>query len=57
MALMQKEIETGDVVELKSGGPSMTVVDVVGELIRCVWWDGHDYDEAEFFKQTIQLVK
>jgi uncharacterized protein YodC (DUF2158 family) len=36
----QKEIKDGDVVELKSGGPSMTVERAVSaSVIKCAWFD------------------
>ena len=45
---MQKgntEFKVGDVVQLKSGGPWMTVEDVKGENIHCVWF-GWDKEEG-----------
>lgn len=30
--------EAGDVVVLRSGGPSMTVVKVEGETVHCIWF-------------------
>ncbi|GGF08672.1 DUF2158 domain-containing protein [Hymenobacter cavernae] len=31
--------KSGDVVHLASGGPSMTVVTVDGEVVRCTYFD------------------
>ena len=42
----------GDVVTLKSGGHSMTVVSVGDEAIDCVWFS---YD-GELFRQSIPAV-
>jgi uncharacterized protein YodC (DUF2158 family) len=41
----------GDVVQLKSGGQSMTVEEVDGADVSCVWFDGknrlrHTFDAA-----------
>ena len=45
---MSKEFKTGDVVKLKSGGPDMTIIDIVynrdeSEIlsIHCIWFDNH----------------
>ncbi len=42
----------GDVVTLKSGGHSMTVVSVDDEDIDCLWVG----DDGELFRQTIPAV-
>lgn len=48
----QKEslLEVGNVVQLKSGGPSSTVSRVVGDLVEVVWFDERDerYKTYEF---------
>jgi uncharacterized protein YodC (DUF2158 family) len=31
--------KVGDIVELKSGGPAMTVHEVSGTVITCTWFD------------------
>ncbi len=33
------EIKAGDVVQLKSGGPKMTVRSVTGRECKCQWFD------------------
>ena len=36
----EKEIKEGDVVELRSGGPSMTVERAISAaVIKCAWFD------------------
>jgi len=39
--MADKQFELGDVVQVKSGGPQMTVSHVEGdsELIECTWFD------------------
>jgi uncharacterized protein YodC (DUF2158 family) len=36
---MENEIRVGDVVQLKSGGPPMTVGEIQMEFVRCQWFD------------------
>ena len=33
------DVRTGDIVQLKSGGPSLTVLEVKGETVTCIWFD------------------
>jgi uncharacterized protein YodC (DUF2158 family) len=44
--------EPGNVVTLKSGGHSMTVVSVVDEDVDCLWVS----DDGELFRQSIPAV-
>jgi uncharacterized protein YodC (DUF2158 family) len=44
--------EPGDVVTLKSGGHSMTVVSVGDEDVDCLWVS----DDGELFRQSIPMV-
>lgn len=39
-----QNFEVGDVVQLKSGGPRMTVVEVKPEGITCQWYSKEDED-------------
>lgn len=42
---MKKEEETsamfqpGDLVRLKSGSPTLTVSNLMGGIVRCIWYD------------------
>jgi len=55
-----QEFKTGDLVELKSGGPVMTVNDIsekTGE-VYCVWFAG-EYNKVHstyFLPDTLKLV-
>ncbi|MDQ2079671.1 DUF2158 domain-containing protein [Xanthobacteraceae bacterium Astr-EGSB] len=44
--------EPGDVVMLKSGGPSMTVVSAAEDEITCLWFG----DEGELFREAIPAI-
>ena len=41
-------IVVGDVVTLKSGGPTMTVRAILGEEAECEWFDGAEPRERNF---------
>ncbi len=36
---MSTKFSKGDVVQLKSGGPRMTVDDLDGNRVGCIWFD------------------
>lgn len=38
----------GDVVQLKSGGPIMTVAGIDGNDVNCVWFDGPKQNGGQF---------
>jgi len=44
--------EPGDVVMLKSGGPSMTVVSAAEDDITCLWFG----DEGDLFREAIPAI-
>lgn len=43
-AEVRGQMKVGDVVQLKSGGPRMTVVEVKPEGITCQWYSKEDED-------------
>lgn len=45
---MSEQIERGDLVHLKSGGPVMTVIKPVGGNWYCSWFDGSENKGASF---------
>ncbi|MBA7513371.1 hypothetical protein ES705_05386 [subsurface metagenome] len=53
-----QEFKTGDTVELKSGGPPMTIVDYAadGKRLRCQWFVGEKLEEGFFTPGSLQLV-
>jgi uncharacterized protein YodC (DUF2158 family) len=44
---MTTTFKTGDTVALKSGGPAMTIEDIGGAFINCIWIDdaGEHHDQ------------
>jgi len=51
-----KQFESGDIVQLKSGGPKMTVTRCGkdGE-VYCTWFGGSKKESAAFPPQTLKL--
>ena len=46
------ELKTGDVVMLKSGGQPLTVAEVKGDDIICLWMGS----EGDLFRETLPLA-
>jgi uncharacterized protein YodC (DUF2158 family) len=56
------EFKKGDIVRLKSGGPSMTVERIsdssmVENPVKCQWFAGHKLQEGWFAPESIELVE
>ena len=45
----------GDVVRLKSGGPDMTVQEVMTGEVECVWFDGGQRMENDFLNAMLEV--
>jgi len=45
---MIDQFQPGDVVRVKSGGPSMTIASVDRERIICRWFDGKEPKDDDF---------
>ena len=56
---MAISFKKGDVVQLKSNSPPMTVddPDAPGKRIRCVWFAGAKYESAHFDPETLIMFK
>lgn len=53
------DLNVGDVVFLKSGGPAMTVNKIFEERgnVECVWFDDNKRSESIFAKNTVSKDK
>ena len=57
-ALKAHRWNVGDVVRLNSGGPEMTISEVVDfEWIECCWFNGTDYETLAFRRDQLNLVE
>lgn len=50
------ELKVGDVVQLKSGSPKMTISKKIKDEFYCVWHDGEDFRNKTFPSDTLQKV-
>ena len=48
------EFKPGDVVVLRSGGPSMTVAAVDGPVASCQWFDGKEPKQKDFLMIVLE---
>jgi uncharacterized protein YodC (DUF2158 family) len=47
--------KSSDVVQVKSGGPRMTVslIDPISGMIHCTWFEGNKHNTAEFHPDVL----
>ena len=51
-------MEIGDVVQLKSGGPKMTIATEEGELmVKCTWFENEKKKSGHFTLKTLEPYK
>ena len=46
-------LKIGDTVQLKSGGPIMTVENIEDNFVRCVWFEKNQVQRAAFPPVTL----
>jgi len=46
------DLKPGDIVVLKSGGHPITVAEVTGDAVTCLWMGG----EGDLFRETLPLA-
>ena len=49
-------MKAGDTVQLKSGGPLMTVEKITNQTASCQWFDDKNLKEAEFLVSSLKEV-
>ena len=53
-----EDFEIGDVVQLRSGGPKMTVHSLVSDCDAvCQWFEGNEVHEESFPREALQKVE
>jgi uncharacterized protein YodC (DUF2158 family) len=61
--MAKQEFRIGDIVYLKSGGPAMTVEDILTRIpesdtrLRCTWFSGGEASDGEFNPLTLVREK
>ena len=53
---MAEKFKIGDIVQLKSGGPKMTVNSVTMETIYCAWFAGAKRESASFSAEALVMA-
>lgn len=51
---MTHQLKTGDIVQLKSGGPKMTVRDVEQTRVYCQWFAGSKLESGGFPVDSVE---
>ncbi len=55
--MAEEQFKSGDVVQLRSGGPKMTVNDIVSGRVECMWFsEGNKLENGRFNKEALKLV-
>jgi uncharacterized protein YodC (DUF2158 family) len=49
----ENKFAVGDVVQLNSGGPQMTVEEVKGTVVSCVWFDAKQEQKKATFQAAL----
>ena len=52
--MADEKFEVGDVVQLKSGGPKMTVYNIVKDAVWCRWFEGKKKRSGVFVAAELQ---
>lgn len=54
---MADAFKPGDIVQLKSGGPSMTVSELKNGQYHCQWFKGASKESAYFREETLKMYE
>jgi uncharacterized protein YodC (DUF2158 family) len=53
-----EDFEIGDVVQLRSGGPKMTVRSLISDgAVVCQWFESNEVHEENFPKESLKKVE
>lgn len=52
---MAAAFKPGDIVQLNSGGPSMTISELKDGKYWCIWFKGASREKAAFEKETLKI--
>ena len=57
--MSELEFKEGDLVCLKSGGPTMTIMEINENWAKCVWWSSskQGFGEGNFKPKTLRKDK
>lgn len=55
--MIESKLKTGDVVKLKSGGPTMTVSSATDEKIECAWFVDGTVQHSSFTPDTLKSFR
>lgn len=50
------DFKKGDIVELKSGGPAMTIYEIDKECVYCMWFKENERDKGGFDPEALKLL-
>lgn len=45
----EQVFEPGDAVRLRGGGPGMTVGNIKGDILTCIWFDAKGHNQTKDF--------
>jgi uncharacterized protein YodC (DUF2158 family) len=51
------QFKSGDIVQLKSGGPTMTVEEIDGTQANCVWFEGTKHKTGLFELSALESAE
>ncbi|GLS42925.1 YodC family protein [Methylobacterium brachythecii] len=54
---MANNFKVGELVQLKSGGPKMTVNALYNNYVECAWFTGSKANKANFQPDSLQYFK
>jgi len=50
-------VKVGSVVQLKSGGPYMTVLEISDDKLKCIWFTNNENEREGIFPRDVLVRK